>query len=318
MNFLITGANGFIGKALTSRLLNDCGGMPGLERVTLIDLAFQGPEPPRVRRLSGSVADPELLAKAFDTAIDVVFHLGSVPGGEAEQNYELGRRVNIDGMIMLLEACRESAIALGQPPRFVFTSSIAVLGSPLPAIVTDETPPRPKLSYGAHKLVGEILLEDCTRRGWIIGRALRLPGIIARPPQRTGQLSAFLSDIIRELAHGRRYVCPVAEDCTTWLMSVHCVVDNLLHAAALSKEACGGTHVWTMPALRATMAELVQAIAEVYGQDVLERVSYDSNPALEYHFGRYPPLVTVAADAMGFRHDGDFPTLVRRALAPTT
>ena len=319
MNFLITGANGFIGKALIKRLLNGPvppTGFGPIARLTLMDLSFEGAETPRIRRLPGSIADPALLARAFDTPVDLVFHLASIPGGMAEQNYELGRQVNVDATIRLLETARAQTGASAKPPVFVFASSIAVLGSPLPSSVDDATPPRPKLSYGAQKLIGEILVEDFTRRGWVDGRSVRLPGIVARPPQRTGQLSAFMSDIFRELAAARAYVCPVSADSTTWLMSVHCMVENLLHAAALSAAACKDVRVWTLPALRSSMTELVDAIAAVHGRDVLERVSYASNPALEANFGRYPPLFTPAADAAGFRHDGDLPTLVRRALMP--
>jgi nucleoside-diphosphate-sugar epimerase len=322
MNLLITGANGFIGRALTARLLSDGTPMfPGqkpIGRLTLIDLGFEGPDVPCVRRLSGSLADPKVLARAFDTPVDVVFHLASIPGGAAEQNYELGRQVNIDATLNLLEAARAQTLASSKPVTFVFASSIAVLGSPLPELVDDSTALRPTLSYGAHKLIGEILLEDFNRRQWIDSRAVRLPGIVARPPQRTGQLSAFMSDIIRELAEGRAFACPVPADATVWLMSVHRVVDNFLHAAALSPAACSKTRVWTLPALRSSMAQLVDAIAEVHGSDVRGRVTYGSNPTLEAKFGRYPPLLTPAAEAAGFAHDGDLPTLVRRALTPIT
>jgi D-erythronate 2-dehydrogenase len=319
MNLLITGANGFIGKALTSRLLEDGAPLTGLNhdlRLTLIDLAFEGPEDPRVRRLHGSIADASLLARAFDGPVDVLFHLASIPGGMAEQHYELARQVNLDATLNLMEAARAQALASSKPVTVVFASSIAVLGAPLPARVDDATPLRPRLTYGAHKLIGEILMEDFSRRGWIDARSIRLPGIVARPPQRTGQLSAFLSDIIRDLAAGRTFACPVSADSTTWLMSTHRVVDNLLHAAAMPSAACRDTRVWTLPALRMSMAQLVAAIAEGYGSDVLKRVTYGSNPALEANFGRYPPLSTPAADAAGFAHDGDLATLVRRALLP--
>jgi nucleoside-diphosphate-sugar epimerase len=127
-----------------------------------------------------------------------------------------------------------------------------------------------------------------------------------------------LSDIIRELSQGRDFVCPVTAESTTWLMSVPRVVDNLLHAAVVPAFACRETHAWTLPALRMSMSQLVDAIAEVHGNEVLARVSYASNPALEANFGRYPPLLTPAAEAAGFAHDGDLATLVRRALEPVT
>lgn len=319
MNLLITGANGFIGRALTSRLLTEDTALAGLGpigRLTLIDLGFEGPEIPKVRRLHGSIADPAIVARAFDTPVDVMFHLASIPGGTAEQHYELARQVNLNATVNLLEAARAQTIASSKPVKVVFASSIAVFGSPLPALVDDATPFRPRLSYGAHKLIGEILVADFTRRGWISGRSIRLPGIVARPPQKTGQLSAFLSDIIRDLAAGLTYACPVSADSTTWLMSPQCVVSNLMHAAGIPASACPDSCVWTLPALRTSMQDLVAAIADVYGRDVLARVTYGSNPGLEANFGRYPPLSTPAAESAGFAHDGDLPTLVRRALQP--
>jgi len=320
MNLLITGANGFIGKALVARLMNGASPWPRSEdaqfQATLLDLTFDGADRPGTRRLTGSLLDRQLLARAFASPVDVIFHLASIPGGLAEQHYELGRQGNLDATVALLEAARAQTLASAVQPIFVFASSIAALGAPLPDPVDDATPLRPKLTYGAHTWIGEILVEDFSRRGWVSGRSVRLPGIVARPPQRTGQLSAFMSDIIRELAVGRSFSCPVSADSTTWLMSVPCIVDNLLHAATLPTSQCADTRVWTLPALRSTMTELVEAVAAVYGQDVLRRVSYQSNPALEANFGRYPRLHTPAAESAGFRHDGDLRTLVRRALEP--
>jgi nucleoside-diphosphate-sugar epimerase len=319
MNLVITGANGFIGRALTQRLLGEDAAAPGglgaHGRLTLLDLGFEGPEDARVRRLPGSIADPGLVARAFDAPVDVLFHLASIPGGMAEQNYELARQVNLDATLSLMEAARTQMLATAKPVTVVFASSIAVLGAPLPAVVDDATPLRPRLTYGAQKLIGEILLEDFSRRAWLDSRCIRLPGIVARPPQRTGQLSAFLSDIIQELAAGRTFACPVAAESTTWLMSIHRVVDNLLHAARLSPAGLA-TRIWTLPALRTSMSQLVAAIASLYGREVLERVTYGSNAALEANFGSYPPLKTPAAEEAGFAHDGDLATLVRRALLP--
>lgn len=316
MNLLITGANGFVGKTLTARLLEKSSPPPdGLraDHVTLLDVSLERRSSGRVRTLVGSISDRSVLRRAFDRPFDVVYHLASIPGGMAERQYELGRQVNLDGTVALLEAASASA-PNGKPPVFVFASSIAVLGTHLPAVVDDRTPARPRMTYGVHKLIGELLVEDCTRRGMIQGRSIRLPGIVARPPQRTGQLSSFMSDIIRELAAGRRYECPVAADSTTWLMSAQGITDNLIRAATLHQDECAPTCTWTLPALRASMAELVEAIANLCGPEIRGNITYRSNPELEAAFGRYPHLSTPSADTAGFHHDGDLSALIRRAL----
>jgi nucleoside-diphosphate-sugar epimerase len=254
------------------------------------------------------------VAQAFTHPVDLVFHLASIPGGMAEREVVLGRQVNLDATVHLLEAARLQADHPAAPV-FVFASTIAALGAPLPAAgVDDHTPCTPKLSYGAHKLIGEILVADYTRRGWVDGRSVRLSGIVARPAGPSGLLSAFMSDIIRELAAGRSFNCPVSADSTTWLLSVPCLIDNLLHAATMDGACLGDGRVCTLPALHLSMAELAEAVGQAYGVDTAGRVTWQSNPALEANFGRYPPLRTPLAEAAGFRHDGDARTLALRAL----
>jgi nucleoside-diphosphate-sugar epimerase len=181
--------------------------------------------------------------------------------------------------------------------------------------VDDDTWPLPVWSYGAEKLACEVLIAEYTRRGWLQGRAVRLPSIVARPPMRTGAASAFSSELIRELASGRSYVCPVSSEATHWLMSMPCCLDNLLHAATLSSNHFGPRRVVTLPAVHVTTKVLVAAIARRFGSDVLSRISYSPNAALESTFGSFPPLMTAAAEAAGFRGDGDPDTLVKNAVA---
>lgn len=318
MHILITGANGFVGQALVARLLSLPSLQPGMApitRLTLMDLGFAAAaSDARVQQLAGSITDTALVARAFEVPVDVVFHLASIPGGMAEREVVLGRQVNLDATVHLLEAARAQS-AQGPAPTFVFASTIAALGAPLPAAgVNDQTPCTPKLSYGAHKLIGEILVADYTRRQWIDGRSVRLSGIVARPAGPSGLLSAFMSDIIRELSAGRPFNCPVSADSTTWLMSVPCLIDNLLHAATMDGAALGDGRVCTLPALHLSMADLARAVGQAYDVDVSGLVSWQSNPALEANFGRYPPLATPLAESAGFRHDGDAATLAQRAL----
>jgi D-erythronate 2-dehydrogenase len=310
---LVTGANGFIGSALAARLLQP-GALPGVTvtRLVLLDRSFAGaPADARVQQYSGDIADTSLLRRALAGGVDIVFHLASVPGGLAERDYELGHRVNLQATHDLFLQLREQVV----PAVVVFASSIAVYGARLPSAVDEATPADPHLSYGAHKLVGEMLLRDFSRRGWIDGRALRLPGVVARPRGPSGLMSAYMSDIQHALAAGEAYTCPVAAQAVSWWMSAACCIDNLLHAAALPATQVNALRTWVLPVLRFTMAELVEALARRYGDDRRSLVHYEPNEALEAAFGRYPPLLTPGAEAAGFRHDGSIDALVRRSLA---
>ena len=251
------------------------------------------------------------MRRALAGGVDVVFHLASIPGGLAERQYELGRQVNLDATLALLEQLREQPHAA----RVVFASSVAVYGAPLPALVDDATPLKPTLSYGAQKLIGEILVNDFSRRGWIDGIALRLPGIVARPPTPSGLLSAFMSDIFWALQAGKPFTCPVSPQAVAWWMSVHCCVDNLLHAAQLPSKQQGSTRAVALPVLRLSISELVEALADMYGADRRTLVRYEPNEALEAGFGRYPPITTTTAEALGFGHDGTIANLIRNATA---
>ena len=314
MRILITGADGFIGRVLVTRLL-EAGELPGLgdsrRELVLLDRQFTSRlTDARLRYVAADIADPAVWHDAMRDGIDCVFHLASVPGGAAEANFPLGLKVNLEATVRLLESARQQ----GRVARIVFASTIGVYGAPLPPVVDEATLPEPTLSYGAHKLVGEILITDYSRHGHIDGRCLRLPGIVARPLQGSGLLSAFLSELIRKLWAGEPFVCPVAADGMSWWMSRPCVVQNLLHAAALRPEQLHDRRVWLLPVIHASMAEVVAAIARLRGTHVLKLVSYQPDPALQAQFADYPPLRCPTSEAAGFWHDGTLEMLVQRAL----
>jgi nucleoside-diphosphate-sugar epimerase len=314
MKIVITGGDGFIGQALVRRLLSPAGeqqigGKP--TRITLLDQRITTQfSDARVKPLQGSIADNELLKQATADGVDMFFHLASIPGGAAEQNFDLGLQVNLYATLNILEALR----AAGTKPRIVFASTIAVYGMPMPALIDENTLPDPFLSYGTHKLMGEYLVSDYSRKGFIDGRSVRIPGIVARPPVASGLLSAFISDIITSLSSGKSFVCPVSAAGTCWFASRECMVDNLIHAAMLAPEVAAKQRTWQMPVLRLTLAELVEAIASLYGKDVLDRVTYEPNEKLQAGFANQPPLHVPRSLAAGFRTDGDAVTLVQRAL----
>lgn len=299
MRIVITGAGGFVGKTLVRRLAGD-------HRIVALDHVPVGID--GVETVTGDFCEPAVLAAAFAGGCDAVVHLATVPGGAAENDPATAQRVNVAATMALVAA----AAAAGKCPRFIFASSIAVFGEPLPTHVDDATALRPILLYGAHKAMVELWLATQTRRGAVAGLALRLPGIVARPPSAAGMKSAFMSDVLVALAARTPITLPVGPAATMWLMSVGRCAANFVHALAVD-----ATGAMTLPAIRVRMDELVAAAARTVGSDP-RLVSYAPDPLLEAGFGRQPPLTTAAADALGFTHDGDLDQLVRAALAQGT
>jgi nucleoside-diphosphate-sugar epimerase len=317
MKILITGAGGFIGRVLVSQLLErESSDSCAFDSLTLVDVSLTDlPVHPRLRLVEGSMVDEPIFARALDPPPDLVFHLATIGGGLAEENFELGRQVNLDLTLRLLEKLRQ----LGNKPTLIFTSSIGVYGS-LHGPLNDDTPPRPDWSYGTHKLVAELLIADYSRKGFIDGRCVRLPGIVARPATPGGaMLSSFMSDLIRDLAEGKPYTCPVSPTATAWWMSVSRCAKNLLHAVSVAAENVPPDRVWMLPALHCSMSEIVDSLARTHGPKIWELISYRPQPALEKKLASFPPLQVKRAQSAGFRHDGSIDSLVVRALdSPST
>ncbi len=297
MRIVVTGAAGFVGTALVGHLAR-------AHEIVAIDKSSA--ESSHASLIVGDLGDPSALDNAFAHGCDAVVHLATMPGGAAEAQPAEARRVNIDATMALVDA----AARRGSCPRFVFASSIAVFGDPLPAYVDDSTPVAPRLLYGAHKAMMETWIATQSRRGAIDGLSLRLPGIVARPAGPSGMKSAFMSELFHAMRAGRDVVVPVSADATMWLMSLDRVAANLAHALTC---AAGPPGV-TLPALRVRFGDLVDVVARATKYDS-DRVRYDPDDALEAAFGAQPPLTTEAADALGFAHDGDLNALVASALA---
>src|SRR6266481_884925 len=251
MRIVITGGCGFLGRRVALGLLE----RRDVDALVLFDNAPSAlplPEDKRITLLTGNIADHAAVRAAIAPGADAVYHLAAVVSGEAEADTELGYRINLDGTRAVLEACR----ALGTCPRLIFSSSLAVYGGQLPADVGDDTPLRPQTSYGTQKAIGELLVNDYSRKGFVDGRALRLPTVVVRPGRPNRAASTFASSMIREPLAGKEAVCPVSPDTVMALASPRRVVAGLLHALDLPGHTFGDNRSLQLPGFSVVAGEL--------------------------------------------------------------
>jgi nucleoside-diphosphate-sugar epimerase len=315
MEVLITGGAGFLGSKLARQLLarGTLGGPSGqpekISRITLLDqVAAQGFDDPRIAVMTGDAADATVIAKALTPSVQSVFHLAAVVSGEAESDFDLGMRINLDATRILLEQARKN----GNRPRVVFTSSVAVFGGDLPPKVLDTTPATPQGSYGAQKAMCELMVTDYSRKGFVDGRSLRLPTVTVRPGKANKAASSFASGIIREPLNGVVSVCPVPPDTKVWALSPRSTVHNLIHAHELDSAAFGSAGAVNLPGLTTTVGEMVAAMGRVAGAETMKLVEWKEDPAILKLVRTWPgDFVTARAEKMGFVHDANFDEVVK-------
>ncbi len=320
MKVMITGGTGFLGARLARSLLAR-GQLDG-QRIEQLILSDQYP-------LSDAAADLAADARVQvrvgalltqcqaqrEEALDGVFHLASAVSGECELDFDLGLRSNLDSTRALLDALR----AAGNAPKLVFSSSIAVYGPDpvhrLPERVGDDTLPTPQTSYGTHKLVCEHLLADYTRKGYIDGRAVRLNTVTVRPGKPNGAASSFFSGIIREPLAGVDSICPVDASVSHAMASPARTVEGLIAVFEASREAFLGRTAMNLPALNATVADMLQALQEVAGPAVRARVRFERDERIAGIVANWPSGVSAQrAPRLGLKPDDSFADIIRQYI----
>jgi nucleoside-diphosphate-sugar epimerase len=294
MRILVTGAAGYIGSALVRALA-------GRHEVLATDQAEMR-FGPGVQAVAGNLAYPKFARSLVTPDVGAVFHLASLVSGGAEQNFELGTKVNLDATRDLLEACRLA----GHAPKFAFASSVAVYGG-RGGEIDDETPARPRLSYGAQKLVCEILIDDYSRRGYVDGRSLRLPAVMVRPGTANTALTGWVSAIIREPLAGRDYVCPVKPETRMACISVRKVVEAFMRVAELPAEVLGAERTVLLPGIPVSAGEMWNAVK---GR-ATGKVTFDPDPAIQPLMDAAPARTrSRRAEALGIQGSRDIAEIV--------
>jgi D-erythronate 2-dehydrogenase len=311
MRIVITGGCGFLGRRLALLLLDKGSALGTIDELVLFDNAPSAlplPDDKRVRLVTGDIADRDTVNALIAPGTDAVFHLAAIVSGQAEADTDLGYRVNLDGTRAVLDACR----VLGSAPRLVFASSLAVYGGELPPAVGDDTPLNPQTSYGAQKAIGELLVNDYSRKGFIDGRALRLPTVVVRPGLPNRAASTFASSIIREPLAGKDAVCPVSPETVMALASPRRVVAALAHALDIPGEALGQNRSLQVPGFSVSVGEMAAALRRAAGESAYRRIAWQPDLAIQRIISGWPmALATPRADALGFERDAGIDETVR-------
>jgi len=317
MKVVITGGTGFIGRRLAQRLLQR-GALAGPDgRETTIDelvLFDNAPASPplaadkRLKIVTGDIADAATVRRLIDKRTGSVFHFAAVVSGQAEADTDIGYRVNLDGMRAVLEACR----ALGTRPRVIFSSSLAVYGGDMPPAITDDTPLTPQTSYGAQKAIGELLVSDYSRKGYIDGRSLRLSTIVVRPGRPNRAASTWVSSIFREPLSGVEVACPVSRDAVMACLSPRRLVAAFERIHDLPGERLGFNRSVLLPGISVSVAEMVEALRRAGGDAAAKRIRWEPDPEIQKMVDGWPrAILAKRAASLGIEADADIDEILR-------
>ncbi|MGB8383562.1 MAG: D-erythronate dehydrogenase [Dermatophilaceae bacterium] len=326
MRVVITGGHGFVGSTLAREIVSR-GALRGQSVGQLVLADKFAPETSEldgvanVRTVRGDLVAslPELFAQT----VDVVFHLASAVSSECERDFDLGMKSNLSSTMALLEAARSQAASGGPLVTVVFASSVAVYGSdpalPLPETVSEAVLPTPQSSYGAQKLASEMLLADYTRKGFLDGRPVRLMTVAIRPGKPNAAASSFVSGIVREPLAGVDAICPVSPDLLVAIASPRRTVEGILTVAQAERGSgagqLNGRIPVNLPALTVSVGEMLDALRRVAGDAVTDRVTLDTDPAIEAIVASWPARFDGArAASLGLQPDSDIDSVIRQYL----
>jgi nucleoside-diphosphate-sugar epimerase len=313
MNILITGGIGFIATKLIANLLKEkkavvAGKWHDINQIHALDIVEPSDKIKGITYHKHSLSDAELTASLVaEIKPDVVIHLAAVVSSAAEADFDLGLEVNLDGTRYLLAACRN----LDSTPLFIFASSVAVFSGV--KCVTDSTTPTPSSTYGMTKVVGEYLVNEYSRRGFVHGISVRLPTVAVRPGKPNLAASSFVSSIIREPLNGEKAICPVDNALSLWISSPKTIVKNLLHAISLDLVKTPVHQTINLPGISVTVKEMIASLSDCHGDTTL--IEWQENSQIKKIVSQWPEkMLTDKALQLEFYQDISISDIVNQYI----
>ncbi|MGB7430421.1 MAG: D-erythronate dehydrogenase [Microcoleaceae cyanobacterium] len=314
---VITGGCGFLGAALAKRITQDGVTLPDGQHLTdpQIYLWDQpgaiAPDLPGVTCTAVDIADKAAVLQAMPDDVVLVYHLAAVVSGQAEDDYDLGMRVNLEGTNAILQAAR--AVRVGIP--VIGTSSLAVYGGNPQEPLTEDTQIQPQNTYGVTKAMAELVMADYRRRGWVDARTLRLQTITVRPGLPNAAASSFASSIIREPLGGVPAVCPVDPEMALWVASPDAAVTALRHARSVPADAWPAFGAVNMPGLRVQVLSMIASLRARAGDGTADLIEMKPDQRISDIVSTWPTLFdTSLAQSLGFGGDAGFDAILDQAF----
>jgi len=310
MQIIITGGGGFLGQHLSKALLKS---NLKFDELLLIDVTqpLNATGDGRVVCQKKDLSEPGAVDALVTPRTSMVFHLAAIVSSHAEKDFDLGWKVNLDITRNLLEACRRQGTGI----RFVFAASLAAFGGALPPLVDEKTVTTPHSSYGAQKAIGELLVNDYSRKGFIDGRVFRLPTVCVRPGRPNLAASSFLSSIIREPINGEEAICPVAPDLSVVLSSPDTVIRNFIHGATLNGKAFGDWRTVNFPAIAIRVEEMLTSLEKMTDKATLAKVKFKHDETINRIVTSWPGAMNnKLALSLGFHEDKSFDDFIVQYL----
>lgn len=311
MKVIITGGQGFLGQRLARTLLQQQD--VKIDELILVDInePVIPNQDPRVRSIKMDLRQEAAVKEIITADVDAIFHLAAIVSSHAEEDPDLGYQINFLATRNLLESCR----AVNPKIRFIFSSSLAVFGGDLPAVIQDQTAVTPQSTYGSQKAMCELLINDYTRKGFVDGLVLRLPTICIRPGKPNKAASSFVSGIIREPLTGEMANCPVDKSLALWLSSPDTVISNFIHALTLPSLDKRDWHVVNLPGFTITVEAMLHELALIKGEDILNKVTYQFDQKINDIVASWPAKIDISrALSLGFVVDNHFADVIHQFI----